>query len=69
MMKTGDVIKSYLKAKNPETLKVLMLNNNIKRAAYHSYDIVFADGFWFAWYEVSADQLLKEQVVKIGANR
>jgi len=55
-MKNVDVIKFYLKAKSPEGLKLLMINNNISKNSYHDYAIIFAGGFWYAWYEaISGD--------------
>jgi len=65
-MKNVDVIKFYLKAKSPEGLKLLMINNNITKASYHPYDIMFAGGFWYAWYEASSDNFIKEQVGNLG---
>lgn len=58
-------IKRFLKAKNPEALEVLMLNNNIATNAYYNYDIVFANGVWFAWFEQDASELLKQRVKEI----
>jgi len=65
-MKNVDVIKFYLKAKSPEGLKSLMLTNNVKRSAYHSYDIMFVGGFWYAWFEASSEDFIKEQVGTLG---
>jgi len=66
MIKTAAHVKFFLKAKKPEGLRMLMLNNNIKRKAYHDYKIVFAEGFWYAWYDTDAEELLKEEVDKLG---
>ena len=65
MQKSLDDIKYFLKARKPETLQVLMAQNNIKTQAYHDYHIVYADGFWFAWYEGSANDLIKKEVERI----
>lgn len=65
MQKTLDDVKYFLKAKKPETLQVLMVENNIKTQAYHDYRIVFADGFWYAWFEGSATEFLKSEVNRI----
>lgn len=55
-------IKAFLKAKDPKKLMDLMLENNVKKRAYHKYDVVYADGFWFAWYEVDINNFLSEKV-------
>ena len=57
----GD-IKSFLKSKKPEKLTDLMLENNIKTRCYHDYRIVFADGFWYAWYEIDINDLIREKM-------
>lgn len=55
-------IKSFLKSKDPKKLTDLMLENNIKTRAYHDYRIVYADGFWFAWFEVDINDILAEKL-------
>lgn len=60
-MKTPDHIKYYLKASSPEALKILMFQNNVKTNMYYNYEIMFANGFWFAWYEATADKMLTEK--------
>lgn len=55
-------IKSFLKSKDPKKLTDLMLENNIKTKHYHDYRIIFADGFWYAWYEIDINDLLKEKM-------
>jgi len=52
-MKTINDSQHYLKAKSAEGLKYLMMKNNLDRNAYHGYQIVFANGFWYAWYDAS----------------
>lgn len=70
MQKNLDDVKYFLKAKKPESLQVLMIQNNIKTGKYHDYRIVFAEGFWFAWYEDSANDFLKKEVERVtNANR
>jgi hypothetical protein len=62
IMKTLNDTKFYLKAKTAEGLKILMLRNNISRQAYHGYTIIFADGFWFAWYDGPVDEFVTEKL-------
>ena len=35
-----------------------MLENNLKKRQYHSYDVVFADGFWYAWFVADINDLI-----------
>jgi hypothetical protein len=62
MQKDLGNIKSFLKHKKPEKLTDLMLENNIKTRCYHDYRIVYADGFWYAWYEVDINEFLREKM-------
>lgn len=62
MQKTVSHIKYFLKAKSPVALQHLMLKNSIRTKHYHDYRIVYADGFWFAWYEHTADDLIKDEL-------
>jgi hypothetical protein len=55
-------IKTFLKAKTAEELERKMLENSIKLKAYVPYQVVFANNFWFAWYEIGADQLLVDRI-------
>lgn len=55
-------IKSFLKAKKPEKLMDLMLENNLKMKAYHDYDIIFDGQNWFAWFDVDINNLINEKV-------
>lgn len=55
-MKTPNHIKYYLKAKTPEGLRVLMTNNSIKANTYYGYTIIYAEGFWYAWFEDTTDR-------------
>jgi hypothetical protein len=52
-MKTINDTQHYLKAKSAEGIKALMLKNNLDRRAYHGYQIIFANGFWYAWYDAN----------------
>lgn len=63
-----DFIPSFLKAKSPEILRGLMLRNNAKYGImFKYYDIQFAQGYWWAWFNVSigAEEVFtKEQGAK-----
>lgn len=58
-MQTVDDVLFFLKAKSPQGLRVLMARNNIKKRTYHTYQIIFAEGFWYAWYEGSRSEELE----------
>jgi hypothetical protein len=58
MSKNELTIKDFVKAKTPEELQKKMLLNSIKTKAYHDYRIIFANGFWYAWFEMNADELI-----------
>jgi hypothetical protein len=58
-------IKNFLKAKKPETLQVLMLENNLQKDFFFNYSIVYADGFWFAWYDHDASEFIKQKYQEI----
>jgi hypothetical protein len=62
MHKNSGNIKSFLKHKNPNKLTDLMLENNLRTKSYHDYRIVFAEGFWYAWYEIDINDLLTEKM-------
>lgn len=51
-------VKTFLFHKDPAKLTGLMLANNIKTSCYHDYRIVFADGLWYAWFEVDLNDIL-----------
>lgn len=55
-------IKTFLKAKTAEELQELMLQNNIKRKAYHDYQITFTGTNWYAWFEMPLDDVIMEKV-------
>ncbi len=45
------LIPSFLKAKTPDKLKELMLENNISKGAEFNYfDIQFVKNNWYAWF-------------------
>lgn len=47
----------YFKALSPEGLKSLMMSNNLKKGKYYRYEVMFANGFWYAWYEEIVDEV------------
>lgn len=55
MQKKPSTIKHYLKAKSPEVLKALQLENSIKKKCYFDYIIKFDGQYWFAWYDWEAE--------------
>lgn len=38
-----------------------MFQNNVKTNMYYNYEIMFANGFWYAWFEATADKMLTEK--------
>jgi hypothetical protein len=60
MHKKPSHIKYYLKSKSPESLKVLMLKNNVEKQHYFDYQIIHDGSNWFAWYEWDSENLLME---------
>jgi len=65
MEKKPSVIKSYVKAKSPESLKILMIRNNIETNSYYSYSIVHDGSFWFAWFDFDASDLIEKETQRI----
>lgn len=61
-MKNLGYIKFFLKAKTPELLQEMMLQNNLKTSCYHDYKIMYVEKFWFAWYELDAQNLIEEKL-------
>ena len=61
-------IKSFFKHKNPVKLTDLMLENNIKTKHYHDYRIIYAEGFWYAWFEIDINDLLTEKMNNVRIN-
>lgn len=61
MQKKPSHVKHYLKAKTPESLKRLMLDNNVKRQHYFDYQIIHDGQNWFAWYEWDTDTLFSNE--------
>jgi hypothetical protein len=54
---TNTTVKVYLKDKNPDKLIKKQLANNVKYSAAFEYDIVYAAGFWYAWFEIDLNAL------------
>jgi len=68
-MKTILDTQHYVKAKTAEGLKTLMLKNNVDRNSYHGYQIVFANGFWYAWYDAKAKDMTMEEMDAIDGRK
>lgn len=62
-------VSHYLKALTPEGLKSLMLVNNFKKGKYYKYDIMFANGFWYAWYEELMNEVELGRYVNINGRK
>lgn len=69
MIKNIGHIKSFLKHKNPSELTKLMLKNNVKTGCYHDYVIVFAEGLWYAWYEIDLNDIIQENTDDIRGSK
>jgi hypothetical protein len=65
MTKKPTHIKTFLKAKSPEALKIKMLETSLKMNCYHDYLIKHDGQFWFAWYEVDAESYLEKEVKRL----
>jgi len=55
-------LPAYLKAKDEDSLRALMLENNVRLGDEVRYtSIQYANGYWFAWYyvDISLDQATK----------
>jgi hypothetical protein len=65
MTKKPTHVKDYLKAKSPESLKILMLRNSMKMGVYHDYVITHDGSNWFAWFEIDAESLLQKEVKRL----
>lgn len=55
-------LPNYVKAKSPEGLKTLCMQNSIGKDRYFKYQIVFDGKFWFAWYEEDASDSLSAEI-------
>ena len=42
-----------------------MLRNNLKRAAWHNYQIVFDGKDWFAWYHVDLSGSFNQEINEV----
>lgn len=60
MSKTLNDIKYFLKSKTAKGLQLEMYKNNIKTRAYHDYRVIYADGYFYAWFENAAQNFEKE---------
>jgi hypothetical protein len=68
-MKNPNDVFYYLKSRSAESLKNLMIQNNIKRNMYFSYKIIYAEGFWYAWFEAPMDEALMEAYDNINGRK
>ena len=62
--KTNSVL-TFIKARNPRRLRVLIFNIESSDGKIYDWDIHFAQGYWFAYYRRSlgsAEETLKEMV-------
>ena len=49
----------FLSAKSPQDLRMLMLANNRKRGKrFHYFDMSFAQGKWWCWFEIDETERL-----------
>lgn len=48
-------IPNFIRARSPQRLRVLMLQNNVRKSRKFVYDIQFAQGFWWAWYDEDSE--------------
>ena len=46
-----------------------MIANNFKAGKYYRYDIIFANGFWFAWYEEVLSEIALEKYATIDGRK
>lgn len=48
----------FISAESPEKLRFMMLANNRRHARrFHYFDIQFASGKWYAWFEIAQKDL------------
>ena len=62
-------IKLFLRTKTPEGLQLLMLDNNIVRGVHYNYDIVHANGLWYAWFLGDATKFITDEAKKLDLQR
>lgn len=53
---------NYIRAKTPEGLKQLCLQNSVSRGYYFRYSVVYDGKNWFAWYEEDASEQIESQI-------
>ena len=56
-----------MKASSAKILERMMLQNNLKRRAWHNYQISFCqkDGMWYAWYYVDLSGSMNQEINEI----
>lgn len=65
MGQTSTTTPRFLKAASPKQLERLMLQNNLKRRAWHNYQIVFDGKAWYAWYYVDLSGSMNQEINEI----
>ena len=55
----------FLKASSPKGLERAMLQNNLKRQAWHVYQITFDGKAWFAWYQVDLSGAYNQEIKEV----
>lgn len=65
MQKTSLTTPRFLKAQSAKGLERLMLRNNLKRKAWHQYQIVFDGKSWFAWYYADLSGTFNKEIEEV----
>jgi len=60
-MKSG-VSKSFLKSSSDRGLERKMLKHSIIAGGFIDYQIIFADGVWYAWFNADILEKLKSEI-------
>ena len=55
-------VRNFIKAKSEKRLRSLMFEKQLElKMSALEFDIIFANGFWFAWYyEIASNKSLSE---------
>lgn len=61
-------IPNYIKASSPEGLRRLMFKLQAKDQMQYKFDIIFANGSWFAWYVYNPKSSVEKQNVALNLN-
>lgn len=65
MQKTSLTTPRFLKAQSAKGLERLMLRNNLKRKAWHQYQIVFDGKSWLAWYYADLSGTFNKEIEEV----